>query len=266
MYFELEKKSQAVRSFTSDHLVPTPHVHSHIELILLYSGQSVGIADHAKTELHAGDLFIAFPNQIHYYLDEDQPMENLVVILSPDICPEFKDIFTNYIPETPLLKNALQNNQIVTALQQIHQASQTDGEYHETLIRGYSLILLSTLFKSINLKKNTAIHMDLAKNIIGYCYENYDSTISLQSIADALHISRYHISHLFSKRLHISFSDYINHLRIRKACELLKSKEQSITEIAFAVGYNSPRTFNRCFLNIHGVTPKEYRQLKRKSD
>jgi YesN/AraC family two-component response regulator len=82
----------------------------------------------------------------------------------------------------------------------------------------------------------------------------------LQTIADELHISRYYISHLFGQRLHIGFSDYINSLRVRSAAEMLKSGNKTITEIAYAVGYNSVRTFDRCFLKVRGMTPKEYRE------
>jgi AraC-like DNA-binding protein len=40
---------------------------------------------------------------------------------------------------------------------------------------------------------------------------------------------------------------------------MLKAGEQPITEIAYAVGYNSVRTFDRCFLMSKGTTPREYR-------
>ncbi|MBE6655507.1 MAG: helix-turn-helix transcriptional regulator [Ruminococcaceae bacterium] len=114
------------------------------------------------------------------------------------------------------------------------------------------------------LRENGSCETDVMKNIIHFCYENYDTDISLQTISDKLHISRYYISHLFNRKLHIGFNDYINSLRISRACEMLKLDDTPITEIAYSVGYNFIRTFNRCFQEIVGMTPKEYRRKKHK--
>lgn len=77
-------------------------------------------------------------------------------------------------------------------------------------------------------------------------------------------MSRYTISHLFGKRLNVNFCDYINAMRIRRACELLDSGKLSVTEVAYAVGYNSTRSFNRCFSKVKGCTPREYRKRQKK--
>ena len=124
-------------------------------------------------------------------------------------------------------------------------------------------MILSEFLNAAKLQKIKPHSPDTAKDIINFCYENYTNDISLQKIADQLHISRYYVSHLFAKKLHISFNDYINSLRIRKACEILKADKMSITETALAVGYNSVRTFNRCFQKIRGITPREYRDIKK---
>lgn len=82
--------------------------------------------------------------------------------------------------------------------------------------------------------------------------------ITLSSVADALHISRYYASHLFSE-LEVGFNEYINSLRITGACERLKNTKLSISEIAYEVGFGSIRTFNRAFLKVSGMTPRQYR-------
>ncbi len=259
MYFAVEKKKEAYQIRTGKGLSPAPHVHNHIEIVLITEGCTVATADLNDVAVKKGDLFIAFPNQVHYYTDRERPIAHLIYILSPDIVPEFGRIFKNMIPKSPLLKNATDNPRIASALESMVECSSADGEYTETEIRGYMLVLLSELFRSMELTEKTSLDHDLAKDIISYCYENFTSDISLQSIADDLHISRCYISRIFSRRLHIGFNDYINALRIRSACEMLKAGELPITEIAYAVGYNSVRTFDRCFMNVKGVTPKEYR-------
>lgn len=260
MFFQLENKRVAYEARDTGVLLSTtPHLHSHIEIVLVRSGLSLGVADSREAEIEAGDLFISFPNQIHYYLDSVRPVEHSIVIISPDMCPEFGNVFKTMVPETPVLKNAIQNKRIVSAIQNIVDCRLRNDEYSETEVRGSLLILMSELCRNMKLAKNVSYDTDLVKRIINYCYENYSSDISLQSIADELHISRYYISHLFGQRLHIGFNDYINSLRVRSAAEMLKSGNKTITEIAYAVGYNSVRTFDRCFLKVRGMTPKEYR-------
>lgn len=259
MYFSFEKRRDAYMARRDKHLSPTPHLHEHIEIVLTTSGTTIANADDILETVESGDLFIAFPNQVHYYLDQEPVVNISIVIVSPDITPEFNRIFKTMVPKSPVLRNAIGNPRIVAAVESLVQCSKERGEYSETEARGCMLILLSELFKNMELIEKGNYDHDLAKDIISYCYENYNTDISLQSIADALHISRCYISRIFSKRLHISFNDYINSLRIRKACEILKAGDMSVTEIAYAVGYNSVRTFDRCFMTVRGMTPKEYR-------
>lgn len=259
MYFAFERKKNAYYVLESKHLSTLPHLHEHIEIVLMKSGASIANADIISETVETGDLFIAFPNQVHYYLDQVSLLDAPVLIVSPDMTPEFSRIFKTMVPKSPVLKNAYSNPRVISAVESLVQCSAERGEYSETEVRGCMLILLSELFRNMEMVEKGNYDHDLAKDIISYCYENYNTDISLQSIADVLHISRCYISRIFSKRLHISFNDYINSLRIRKACEMLKAGDVSVTEIAYAVGYNSVRTFDRCFMAVRGMTPKEYR-------
>lgn len=266
MYFAFENKTVAYEARQGVHLSPTPHLHNHIEIVLLEEGSTVVAADLVEATAEKGDLFIAFPNQVHYYLDKNPTVRHSIIIVSPDMTPEFSRIFKGMIPKTPVLKNATGNRRIVSSVNSMLECRCENGEYSETEARGCMLILLSELFKNMELVEKHSLDHDLTKDIISYCYENYTNDISLQSIADNLHISRCYISRVFTRRLHIGFNDYINSLRIRRACEMLKAGEQPITEIAYAVGYNSVRTFDRCFIAVRGMPPKEYRlnSLKKK--
>lgn len=260
MYFHFETKTEPYRVYPGKSLSPSPHLHSHIEMILCDSGVSVCTADSVDVRLEAGDLFVSFPNQVHYYVDEEHPLMHRIAFISPDFCPEFSKIFKSMVPKTPVLKNAKDNPRILAAMESLVQLSKNTDEYSETEARGCVLILMSEIFRNIELIEKVPYDNDLVKDIITYCYENFSIDISLQSIADELHVSRCYVSRLFSRRLHIGFNDYINSLRVRKACDLLKKSEQSVTDIAHAVGYNSVRTFDRVFLDSRGMTPKEYRQ------
>jgi AraC-like DNA-binding protein len=74
-------------------------------------------------------------------------------------------------------------------------------------------------------------------------------------------MNRFKFCRAFKQRFGKTFTSYLNHIRIKKASELLKNPNLSVTEIAFFVGYGSFSQFMRVFKTIYGVSPKEYRRM-----
>lgn len=260
MNFHFEQRGLDCTAYPGTGLAPLPHLHKHIEIVLMTKGKTIAVADSREVLMEAGDLYISFPNQIHYYIDKTVNNKHNILIISPDIIPEFRREFTSFRPVSPVLKAADRNPRIVSAVDNMVEAYAASGKYLNEQMRGNMLILLSELFSSMPLEKKPATDNNLLSDIIKYCYENYMEDITLDALARALHVSRFYISHLFGNQFHVSFRDYINSLRIGQAKELMRQKQLSITEIAYAVGYNSARTFGRCFRQLEGVSPTEYRR------
>lgn len=68
-------------------------------------------------------------------------------------------------------------------------------------------------------------------------------------------------SRAFHKHVGMTFVSYINHLRIKRSCELLTSGRISITDICFKVGFNNVSNFNRQFLLQKGMSPSKFRDI-----
>ena len=264
MNFFLEPRALAFSVGLCDSLSNLPHLHRHMEIVYMRNGTSFAYADTKKVLLEAGDLYIAFPNQIHYYLDQPGEHDLLLIIASPDLCPEFTHDFKNTLPVLPIYKHACDNKKIMTALENIAQSHSENTRFSDTEIKGNLMILLSELLKQMPLESRKNHDGKLLSDILLYCYDNFTEDISLHSLADALQVSHYYISHIFNESLRIGFRDYINSLRVEKACELLKGSDKSITDIAFAVGFNSIRTFNRSFTKAFKLSPTQYREIIRK--
>lgn len=258
MYFKVENRVSQYEIRRTNSLYEIPHLHTHIEIIYIISGSSQVTVDGVTENMEAGDLCISFPNQIHSYVDIIRP-DAYLFIISSELCNEFSNIFKNFIMQDVVYKNAADNPIIKSAVENIYQCSQNDDEFAETEIRGNTLVLLSEIFRNSKFSKLKSYDNGYAKGIIDYCYENYTSDITLETIAQALHINGYYVSRIFNRDFKIGFKDYINSLRIQNACELLRKSDLSITEIAIEVGYNTVRSFNRCFMNIKGMTPRDYR-------
>ena len=88
--------------------------------------------------------------------------------------------------------------------------------------------------------------------------------ITVDDLANRLGITRKHLCAVFNRVLQITPKQFIILYRIEKACKLLLSSNQSIQEIAEAVGYTNQFYFSKEFKRIVGKSPSEYRNSKEK--
>lgn len=92
--------------------------------------------------------------------------------------------------------------------------------------------------------------------------ENSANELSLTKVARAVNISPTHLSEKFKSVTGINFVDYVARKRFANACALLRETDRSVSEIAFAVGFQSLSQFNRVFKKLSGKSPRAYRLSK----
>ncbi len=136
----------------------------------------------------------------------------------------------------------------------------------------YSAVI-SIAFLLLGRKNTTAIAVPYEKiaagnradnesdRVVSYFAANYKNPeFSLLKIAGDLGIHQARIGDILNKNYKMSFRRYLNFVRMSETKRLLTSTDLSITEIAFAVGFNNVTHFNRTFKIIEKTTPKEYRK------
>jgi AraC-like DNA-binding protein len=96
--------------------------------------------------------------------------------------------------------------------------------------------------------------------VLSYITDNYRDPISAEALADQLGMSLSKFSRFFRKTTGNSFTDFVTRLRVNKACQLLMNTDQYVTNVCYDVGFQNVANFNRRFLQIKGVTPKEFRR------
>lgn len=94
---------------------------------------------------------------------------------------------------------------------------------------------------------------------IGYIVQHYNSQFSMAELSHQLGMSESKFSRFFRSATGNSFTDFVNRLRINKACQLLMETDLYITNVCYDVGFNNVANFNRRFLELKGMTPKEFR-------
>ena len=261
MFYEVRKNDLFCMNHSAGkgHLQCSPHIHYHLELVWLYEGPSQACVDSQIYELPEDSVFLAFPNQIHSYQSSHRESYSIMIV-NPDIMPEFSHIFDNMIPENPVLENISLRPELRSILERIHvEVEQTADKFTASKLRGLTMALFCELFRHMPLRDRVHGDSGTLKSVLRYCAQNFHQELSLDILSEELHISKYYISHLFGTRFKMKFNDYINSLRASAACRYLSNTEKSITEISELVGFGTSRTFNRAFLKQFGQSPSEYR-------
>ncbi len=102
----------------------------------------------------------------------------------------------------------------------------------------------------------------IVNKAIDYMTNNIQMTLSLKQMATDLNISPSHLSFLFKQKTGYPPMEYVNHLKLQKACQYLMFTPMRIQEITMEIGMNDPFYFSRFFKRQMGMSPKAYR-LKR---
>jgi AraC-like DNA-binding protein len=84
--------------------------------------------------------------------------------------------------------------------------------------------------------------------------------LAMGDVAAELGMSESRFSRFFRRATGNNFVDFVNRVRISRACQLLMESDDLITRICYDVGFNNIANFNRRFLEIKGMTPSEFRR------
>lgn len=264
MLFQLETKDSPFIFQNTTGLGPIPHLHTHIELVYFINGSTRCVADDKEAMAEAGDVFLALPNQIHHYHDIEHPKVNLL-IFSVEVCPDLSKELRSKTALCPVIKRADLPSGMEKRFREIEKCHHSASVYSEAKLKAMMTLLMCDLLSVMPMENvKGGYDGNILKKAVTYCYDNFHSDVSLERAESELGISRYYLSHLFKDKLNIGFKEYVNSLRVRAACEMLKNTDKSITEIAYDVGFGTTRTFNRCFISARSVSPKDYRNSHKK--
>ena len=103
-------------------------------------------------------------------------------------------------------------------------------------------------------------HMDVIHKTISFVRKHYNEKISSEQAASNVFLSPSYFSKVFKQDMGVSFSTYLNQVRIEKSKELMSKKEYKIIDIAVLVGFEDQSYFTKVFKRITGVSPHRYRE------
>ena len=96
--------------------------------------------------------------------------------------------------------------------------------------------------------------------VIDYIENHLDGKLELETVAEAVHYSKYHLHRLFTETVGMTIHDYVQRRQLTEAAKLLVFSDKPIIEIAFICGYESQQSFSLAFKAMYKSPPAEYRE------
>ena len=96
--------------------------------------------------------------------------------------------------------------------------------------------------------------------VINFLAERSHEPPTLPELCARFNMSESHFSRVFRRATGHTLTDFVNRLRVNRACQLLMDTQLFVTSICYDVGFNNVANFNRRFLEIKGMTPTEFRR------
>jgi AraC-like DNA-binding protein len=102
--------------------------------------------------------------------------------------------------------------------------------------------------------------LDVINTIVDRITGDVAQPLVASDLAAELGMSESRFSRFFRRTTGNTFTDFVNRIRVNRACQLLMDTDRLVTDICYEVGFHNVANFNRRFLEIKGMTPREFRR------
>lgn len=245
------------------------HIHNYHELYFLLDGSARHFVDNEIINTESGELVFIKKGYIHKTMYEMNSFsKRLLICFDDDFVGGHYRHITDELGEQKYLSISLASKiEIEKIINTIYaEYTNKESDYLEMckLLLRQLLIMIHRQRCELTQKKLTDNEI-IIQNASKYIADNYCEHLSLQALASKYAMSESHFSKTFKFYTGFGVSEYITIVRMRKAEELLKTKKLSITETAYACGFNDSNYFASVFKKYKGITPLRYAISSRKA-
>lgn len=251
----------------------TWHYHPECELMLVQQGSfSVDLSDETF-ELHEGDVIILGNSQLHRDRNSNGLLEYIVLQFDLNTYFDQSTIpYLQYFNETkvPLSamnyifrENSVARNEMAECIRQIHQEAQRKESGYELavnmLIKKLLLILIRNDTRGLLADQDRVERIRL-KPVLDYVETHIDDRISVDDACRLANMSYYYFVKFFKKTMSLSFTEYVNFRKIKRAEQLLLTRDMSVSEVGDQIGMANMAHFYKMFKRFNGCSPKEFQR------
>lgn len=256
--------------FYKDEFASKKHWHKELEFAYLVSGQLLMYVDDVVRELKEGEMFIISGGAVHYYVETEKKYQVGIAKVSLGMMEGFskecRTFYENFYHDVLYIAKDEEIKKIFGDI--IALLDMGDEVMQETVLMAKIIEITMYLKDHEELIKNRMesrrnCDAELLERMKSYLTEHYSEKITLSDMAVYLGFSESYCSKYIKKKTNMNFLEYLNSCRIMRAETLLRTTDNSVTEIAYSIGFTSIQSFNRVFKLSCGVSPSEYRKRLR---
>lgn len=227
------------------------HLHGDLELAYPLSGAVRVLLRGREEAVHAGELAVILPHELHGYADCGGSRV-LVCVFSADYVHSFAESIAglrgdrSVVPCPPGLRAYLEETFFDT---------EDPGplQFKAALYAACAQYRRYARFTHQSVSEDGAL-----EKLIAYVEENYRENITLSTAARAIGYNENYLSRCFHQATGINFRRFVNYHRVQCVCRSRQSDGRTISELALASGFQNLRSFNRAFHEFLGASPREY--------
>lgn len=260
------------------HGFPTPlarwHYHEEYELHLIVASSGKAFVGDYIGYFQPGHLVLTGPRLPHNWISLDLPDGGI----------ELRDLVIQF-PHAPIQQGAAHIPELAEVLPMLERSrhgieffgmsERTEAHWHRVkegrgLARfGAFCELLGELARSTDYRLlshaqlqsvDDHAQLDQIDTVVRRIADNLAEPLSAADMAGQLGMTESRFSRFFRRATGNTFTDFVNQVRVNRACQLLMESDRYISQICYEVGFNNVANFNRRFLDIKGMTPSEFRK------
>lgn len=262
------------------------HSHNFYELNIIVEGKGVHYLENKAFPIKAGDVFAISPSTLHGYWAETNDLNIFHLLLPHYVLEKYADELAKFpgypllFEIEPLMRRNISDSFFLHLSQAelkrlnsqlenlIFIAEEEENEETNLLFELQSILLictLSTLINKATLQQPAYIETTQPDSVaiaktIDFMHKNFAERLSVEELAKKANMSRSTFLRRFTAMCQQSPMEYLSELRIKKACQLLKNGNYSVTDIAQRCGFFDCSHFIRVFTKLRGTTPNAYRK------
>lgn len=247
-----------------------PHYHSFIEITYVMEGEARHITTHGEEKLTKSDFYILRPKDMHTYVDFGQKEvyhRDIICSLGlfEEICASvLPGIYEKIMEDADYIKLPFPNENFYMAEELIKKYASLPFE--QTQLRYAYIKLIVSQFLAVYM--NTRLHPTDNENDL---YFKILTTLrtpgvlqgGIDKLVNTLNFSHGYICRIIRQHTDKTLIALLTEARIQYACQLLKSPNLSIIDVAYSVGYESFSHFIQLFKKQVGITPLQYQKKQR---
>lgn len=269
----------AVLEYTAHDDRDPMHWHDHFEIALVLEGQGSFLFGRRSLPAQRGDLFFIDNSQPHVALaDPGDSLRLLLVLFRPELLagPGCRELDLGYlapfrVDERTWSPRVARSTALAAQVAPVLHQLRAIFERHDAKERHLADATLRMALALVNREQGTAAvtaataraaadRRQQIRPVLAYVDGHCRESITLDDVANLVHVSPSRVRHVFKDVTGVSFKEYLTAVRVAEAKRLLLSTDASVADIARQVSYTNLHQFYKVFYRSCAMSPGEYRR------